>query len=462
MRALSRGPAALLAALATAALLSPDMLAAQRAPSPALRAGATAARAAADDSLTTSYEVGGIRVVHRRTPANDIVAANVYLLGGVRQLTSANAGIEPLLLDASERGTRTYSKDRLRRLTARLGSAIVIDPSADWTSFGLRSTVANFDSTWMVLASRLMEPTLDPAEFALAKEQFLSAVRQRRDSPDALVTFLADSFAFAGHPYAIDPAGTDRSIGALTTAELRKYHDAEIVKSRMLLVVVGNVPRAKVEALVGRTLAKLPAGTYAWSLPDTLSTRNTGVTIEPRTLPTNYVLGYYAGPPAGSRDYQALRIATAVLSGQLFGEIRSRRNLTYAVEAPFVERALAAGGLYVTTVSPDTTLRIMREQIEALQQGMIDARALDRLVQQFLTQYFLGNETNAEQADFLARAQLFRGDYRIAERFVDELHAVTPQDVQRVARRYIRNVRFAYIGDPGKLSPTTIAGFGAM
>ena len=461
MRASLRGPAVLLAVMVSSAIVAtPGALHAQRTPTRAL--AATPARAAADDSLTTSYDVGGIRVVHRRTPANDIVAANIYLLGGVRQLTPENAGIEPLLLDASERGTRTYSKDRLRRLTARLGSAIVIDPSADWTSFGLRSTVANFDSTWMVLASRLMEPTLDPAEFALAKDQFLSAVRQRRDSPDALVTFLADSFAFAGHPYAIDPAGTERSIGALTTADLRAYHDARIVKSRMLLVVVGNVPRARVEALVGRTLAKLPAGDYQWTLPDTLTTRNTGITIEPRTLPTNYILGYYAGPPAGSRDYQALRIATAVLSGQLFGEIRSRRNLTYAVEAPFVERAVSAGGLYVTTVSPDTTLRIMQQQIEALQQGMIDEHALDRLVQQFLTQYFLGNETNAEQADFLARAQLFRGDYRIAERFVDELHAVTPRDVQRVARRYIRNVRFAYIGDATKLSPTTIAGFGAM
>jgi zinc protease len=305
-----------------------------------------------------------------------------------------------------------------------------------------------------------MEPTLDSAEFALAKEQYLSAVRQRRDSPDALVTFLADSFAFNGHPYAIDPVGTEASIAGLGVGQLRRYHDHEIVKSRILLVIVGDVPRSRVEQLVSRTLAKLPAGDYAWTLPDTLTTRNPGLTVEQRDLPTNYVLGYYAGPPASSRDYQALRIATAVLSGQLFGEIRSRRNLTYAVDAPFVERALAAGGLYVTTVSPDTTLRIMRQQIEALQQGMIDERSLDRLVQQFITQYFLDNETNAEQADFLARAQLYRGDYRAAERFVDELHAVTPLDVQRVARRYIRNVRFAYIGDPKKLSAMTIAGFG--
>jgi zinc protease len=417
------------------------------------------ARIAQHDSITTSYEVDGIRVIHRHTTANDVVAANIYLLGGVRQLTSRNAGIEALLLETSERGTRDYTKERLRRGVARLGSQFVIEPTADWTVFGMRSLPTTFDSTWAILASRLMRPTLDPGEVALAKEQFVSAVRQRRDSPDALVSFMADSFAFSQHPYATEPVGTEESISSITVADLRRYHAEQMVKSRMLVVVVGNVPRERVEGAIRRTIGTLPAGSYAWALPDTLPARAAGIAIEPRDLPTNYILGYYLGPPAGSRDYQALRVAAAVLSGQLFSEIRSRRNLTYAVDAPFVERALAAGGLYVTTVSPDTTLAVMRQQIEALQEGLIDADALGRLVQQFITEYFLNNETNAEQADFLARAHLYRGDYRAAEKFVDELRRVTPLDVQRVARRYMRNVRFAYVGDPNRLSPAAIRGF---
>ena len=180
----------------------------------------------------------------------------------------------------------------------------------------------------------------------------------------------------------------------------------------MLVVIVGNMSRAQVEKVITRTLAKLPTGTYRWTLPDSFRRERTGFAIESRPLPTNYILGYYLGPPAGSKDYQALRVAAAVLSGQLFAEIRSRRNLTYAVDAPFVERAIASGGLYVTTVSPDTTLALMRQQIMALQQGTIDREALERLVQQFITEYFLNNETNAEQANFLARAQLYRGDFR--------------------------------------------------
>ena len=416
-------------------------------------------KVALHDSLTTMYEVGGVRVIHRLTPANDVVAANIYLLGGVRQTTDDNAGIEPFLLEASDRGTRDYAGERVRTTLSRLGSSIVVDAETDWTMFGLRSTRAGFDSTWSVLASRLMHPTLDSSQVQLVREQFVASVRQRGDNPDALVAFIADSFAFSGHPYARSTIGTERSVARLTVADLKRYHTEQVLKSRLLVVIVGNIPRTRVERLISRTLAKLPAGDYAWRLPEEFPARPPGFALEPRSLPTNYILGYYAGPPAGSKDYQALRIAAAVLSGQLFAEIRSRRNLTYDVDAPFVERAIATGGLYVTTVSPDTTLALMRQQVTALQQGTIDREALERLVQQFITQYFLNNETNAEQANFLARAQLYRGDFRIADLFVDELREISPEDVQRVARQYIRNIRFAYVGDSQRLSPRVLRGF---
>jgi len=416
-------------------------------------------KASLHDSLTTTYEIGGVRVIHRLTPANDVVAANVYLLGGVRQINDDNAGIEPLLLEASDRGTLEYAGENVRTMLSRLGSSIVVDPETDWTVFGLRATRGGFDSTWSVLASRLMHPTLDTGQVKLVREQLLAAVRQRGDNPDALVSFIADSFAFSGHPYARSTLGTERSLARLTVGALRRYHDEQIVKSRMLVVIVGNISRAQVEKAIMRTLATLPTGNYRWTLPDTLPERGTGFAIESRPLPTNYILGYYLGPPAGSKDYQALRVAAAVLSGQLFAEIRSRRNLTYAVDAPFVERAIASGGLYVTTVSPDTTLALMRQQIMALQQGTIDREALERLVQQFITEYFLNNETNAEQANFLTRAQLYRGDFRVADLFVDELREVSPEDVQRVARQYMRDVRFAYVGDSLRLSPRALKGF---
>jgi hypothetical protein len=48
---------------------------------------------------------------------------------------------------------------------------------------------------------------------------------------------------------------------------------------------------------------------------------------------------------------------------------------------------------------------------------------------EFITDYFLDNETNGDQANFLPR-QLYRGDWRRAAAFVDELRAVSPDDIR--------------------------------
>jgi len=445
-------------AIATAAAFFGRSLGAQ----PSLRASGAvmgSSVVAPADTSTSEFTVNGVRVILRRNTATDVIAANLFLLGGVQQLTPATQGIEAFLLAASERGTKRYPKDALRIATNKTGSVISIEPEDDWTVFGLHATRATFDSSWAIFADRVMNPTLDSSDVELVRAQLLAAASQQRLHPDAELRIVADSLMFAGHPYSLSTEGTERSIASISRPELQNYLTTQFVKSRMLLVVVGNVERPRLEQLVAATLGKLPPGNYRWTPPPPVRGDRRALVVESEQLPTNYIIGYYAGPPASSTDYNALRIATAILSGRFFTEIRSKRNLSYAVDAPFVERAVATGGVYVTTVAPDQTLTLMHDEIEELQNELVDPAGLRRLVLQFITDYFLKNETNADQAAFLARAALYEGDYQAANRFVDDLRRIRPEDVRRVARQYMHNFRFVYIGDPTKLSKAYLSNF---
>ena len=411
------------------------------------------------DSLTTRFTVDGITVIHRRTNTS-LFVANLYLLGGVHLATPQTAGLEPMLLELTERGTRKYPGEALRRAMARTGSAIGVAAADDYTVFGLRTTTERVDSTWSIYADRLLAPSLTPADFEFVKQNRIAALAQRADDADAQLEYLADSVAFAGHAYALSSVGTDRSVSSLTLDQLREFHRTQLVKSRMLLVIVGDLPRARIERLVGSTLGTLPEGTYRWRVPDALGPRNgTNVHIVSRRLPTNYILGQWSGPPAGDADVPALRVANAVLQGMLFQEVRSRLNLTYAVEARFRDRGVTAGGLYVTTTRPDETLRVMKAQLRFLQDETLRTEALGPLVQQFITEYFLDNETSGAQADFLARAELYRGDFRAGDRFVAELRAVTGEDIRRVVNKYMNNLRFTYLGNPSQVNRFALMGF---
>jgi zinc protease len=423
-----------------------------------LATSAAVATAQSVDTTTTQFEVNGLKVILRRNAATDVVAANLYLLGGARQLTPATQGIEALLFAASERGSRKYPGPRLRQELARLGSQINISLNEDWTTYSLKAIRSTFDSSWAIFSDRLLAPTLTQADVDLVRSQMVTNAQRSDISPEALLSRLADSLTFAGHPYGMSTEGTVASLTGLGPPQLREYLQRTFVTSRMLLVVVGNVDRPRLERLVASSIATLPKGDYAWKAPPPLSGRK-ALAIREVPLPSNYILGYYAGPPAGTDDYNALRLATAVLSGRFFTEIRSERSLSYAPDAPFVERAISTGGVYVTTVDPNAALHIMQDEIERLQTELIDRDGLDRLVEQFITEYFLKNETNSDQASFLARAAIYQGDYHAAERFVSDLRRISPEDIRRVARTYIKNFSFAYVGDPSRLDRALINRF---
>jgi zinc protease len=423
-----------------------------------LVAPVAASTAQSIDTATTQFEVNGLKVILRRNAATDVVAANLYLLGGARQLTPPTQGIEALLFAASERGSRKYPGPRLRQELARAGSQINIALNEDWTMYSLKAIRSTFDTSWTIFTDRLLAPTLTQADVDLVRSQMVTMVQRSDIDPEALLNRLADSVTFAGHPYGMVTEGTAASLTGLGPPQLREYMQRTFVTSRMLLVVVGNIEKQKLERLVASSLATLPRGDYVWKAPPTLIAKK-ALAIREVSLPTNYILGYYAGPPAGTEDYNALRLATAILSGRFFTEIRSKRSLSYAADAPFVERAIATGGVYVTTVDPNTTLSIMRDEIAQLQTELIDREGLDRLVEQFITEYFLKNETNSDQASFLARAAIYQGDYRAADRFVSDLRKVRPEDIRQAARQYIRNFSFAYVGDPSRLNRSLIDRF---
>jgi len=65
--------------------------------------------AVALSTLTSSFDVSGVQVILRQSTANNVVAANLYLLGGARQINQSNAGIESLLLEVSESGASSQN-----------------------------------------------------------------------------------------------------------------------------------------------------------------------------------------------------------------------------------------------------------------------------------------------------------------------------------------------------------------
>ena len=417
------------------------------------------------DSTTTEFEVDGVRVIHRANFATDVVAASIYLLGGTRQLTAETQGVEAMLLRAAEYGSAAYPGARSREAWGDTGSELSIEPDADWTRYAFRGVRAEFDRSWDVFADRVVRPQLAERDVAVVRGRLAASLRHRRASPDGLAFLLGDSVAYAGHPYALSPGGTEASLARLDSAALARYHRAHVVRSRLLVVVVGGVDSATVAAAVARSLAALPAGSYVWTLPDAppvaRPARGAGpvVSYVARPAQTNYVLGVFHGPSADAPDAPAFRLAAALLGGRLNRAVREERGLSYAAYAPYYDRGRTAAAVYVSTVAPERALDVMRAQLDSTRRDATLAGSMQFFTQQFVTGHIGSNMTSDAQGDALARAALLLGDWRRASREMDALRRVSAGAVRAAAARYLTGARWVYVGDSTRARRTAFEGF---
>jgi len=401
----------------------------------------------------------GIKVIHKPVTANDVVAVRLFLKGGSAAITPANAGIENLLAQTITRGTATYSKDAFSALATATGTEVGGAPSLDYTAFFVQSVRQHFNDAWDLFTQAALHPTFPSEEVQQVREQIVNDLKQHADDPDSHLTHIADSVLYAGHPYAAEPEGTPESIAKLGRDDLAQWHKRRMAKANLLLVVVGNVARPDLESKIAAAFGGLPAtGGAALTVPALTSAKST-VTVVQRELPTNYVLGLYPAPGRGSPDYPALQLATRLLSERLFEEIRTKRNLTYAVSSGLSGARQSKGSLYVTAVDPDTTVKVIFTEVRKIRTERAATNRLRETINEFITSYWMGQETNMGQATSLGNWELTGAGWRNASTFVDRMAAVTPADVQRVSSRYLKNARFVVIGDPKKVTTAIFTSF---
>lgn len=419
---------------------------------PILLAPVLLAAPAGAQSAVSEFQTGGLDVILKRIQNTPVVSAVLYLKGGSAVLKPEQAGIESFLFTAATRGTENYPKERLNALLERMGTGLGVDAQFDYTGLTMRCLREHFDASYDIFADVVQHPEIDSAEVEIVRQQMLTGLKQETENPDGYVFRIANNLFYAGHPYEIYYRGTEESVGAFSRGDLLAYHRRSFVKSRMLLVVVGDIDRKDLEARIGATLAALPQGSYTPpDLPAVLEREGARIEIVEREIPTTYIRGVHAAPPITSPDFYPFTIATSILRDRLFEEVRTKRNLSYAVSSGHAQRRTNYALVSFNTTAPDTTLKVIFEQVERLKNEPIPEKELKSQISLFITRYFLRLETAASQNEFLARYEIVGDGWEETERFVDMLRRVGPGDVQRVARKYMRNYHFGILGDPEKV-----------
>ena len=413
------------------------------------QAAAPARTAPASNRTTTDFATGnGVKTIHRMVTGNEVLAVQVYFRGGTRNISEKNAGIESVLFDVASEGTKNFSKSEINRELARMGTIIDAASGYDYSVMAMRCVRQNFDRSWQLLSDMILNPSFDEKEITLVKDQIINALRQQNDSPESSVAQLSNKLLYASHPYYNPPDGTVESVGSLTSADIKAHHARLLQTSRMLVVVVGNVTPEELKSKVESSFGKLPRGDYKSEAPPLFAKASTvDFQVIERPVATNYIRGTFAAPPLESADYAPFSITINILQQLFFQEVRVKRNLTYGADASLLTNGANSAYISVTTPKPNEALRVMFEQTEFLQRQVIREEGLKAIISGFLTNYYTKLETNDAYAAKLAEYELLGGDWRRLRAWKDEVNKVTPEDVNRVSKKYLKNFHFAAMGD---------------
>ncbi|CAN5593442.1 pitrilysin family protein [soil metagenome] len=401
--------------------------------------------------LVTEFDVNGLKVLVKRRQHAPTVAAGLFIRGGARNINDKNAGIENMMLEVATEGSKNFPREVLRKELSRTGSSVGSASSSDYSVISLASTRRNFDRSWDIFTDLILNPTFTDSDIGQVRERIITGLREQETDNDNYLQILQDRIIYSNHPYSNDVRGTIETVGKFTAKDLREYHQKVMQSSRLLLVVVGDVDPHALQKRITATLGKLPRGEYKEQPYPALDFSKATLDITSRTLPTNYIQGVFNAPSLNNPDYSAMRVAVAILQGLVYSEVRDKRQLSYLPNAELGSSSANTANIYVTAVDANQAVSVMLDQINNLKNKQINKEIISGVAEHFLTTYYLGQETNAAQAAELAKYELIGGGWRNAFDFLDKVRQVTPEQVQAVSKKYMKNIRFVVVGNPAAI-----------
>ncbi len=402
---------------------------------------------AAAQNPTVEFNVNGLKVLLRQTQKETLVMT-MYFRGGTSNYQSSNAGIEAMALSgAVECGTSQYTADQFNDETDEYGLHLAGVVNDDYGAIKLACISRYADKAWNLFSAAIASPIFETQKFNLLKEQKIGELKASLSSPDARLTRLAQEFAFAGTPYAINPEGTPVSLQSFTRDAVKDYYNNVLLnKNRMFLVVAGNITKEDLEKKISTSFVSIPAKPYQAAKVASPRFAEETAKIEPRAIATNYIAGIVNAPLISSDDYPAFRLGVTILHSYLYDVIRLEKQLSYAPYASMSEGKISYVTMYASTTQPGEVIASMRTVLSQLKSRVYSEKLIDNIRKGFLLSYTKRQELMTDIVDLLGDAEIM-GDWKLGENLVSRMSKVNAENVRAALAAYATNIKWAYIGD---------------
>ncbi|MBM3818237.1 MAG: insulinase family protein [Acidimicrobiia bacterium] len=405
-----------------------------------------------------------------RTVEHTTVPVVTFVLlvdGGAAGDPRGREGLAAITADMVDEGTGGLTAIDVSDALARLGAVYDADVGADATTFMLM-TLSRFAARGATLLADLVtRPALTEPDFSRVRQLRLDRLKQMKDLAPAVAerTFLR--LMYGDHPYGHLAIGTADAVGATSRDEVEAFHRRTFRPRAATLVVAGAHTHAELLDIADRAFGAWPDEGGETPLPHAPigngARPGARIVIVPRegAAQSEMRIGHLA-VARNTPSYHALLVMNAVLGGQFVSRVnmklREEKGYTYGARTGFDWRRGIAPFYLQASVHTAATADAVRDSLAELDaiRGSRPASSEElELAKASLTRGYPRNFETAQQvARSVAQLALYGLPDTYFEEFVPTVHAVTVDEVSRVAQQYIDPARATtlVVGDHAAVS----------
>ena len=388
----------------------------------------------------------GLRVLVAENHNAPLVSFRALVRSGADHDTQQTAGLASLTADLLEEGAGTRDGIRLAEDVGLLGGAL--GTGADWDAsyISLDVLARTSEEALSIFADVAARPTLPADGLERVRAERLNEILQQRNEPGAIAGKRFSHLLYGTGAYGNSVAGNAETVSKIGIDDVRRFHAQHYVPNNSSVVIAGDVDSTRVIELVTRALGDwqrggdVPRPTPA---PRAIDASRIYVIDRPQAVQSEIRVGHL-GVPRSCEDYFPLSVMNSILGGvfnsRLNLNLRERHGYTYGVRSQFAFRRNAGPFVVAAPVRNEVTRESVSEmltELRRIRQGDIESHELDETKSYLIGVFPASVQTASDVASRLVDMELYGLDEDYFDRYRENIAAVTKEDVERVAQKYL-------------------------
>ena len=403
------------------------------------------------DSVRCTVLPNGLTVLVRRDRSAPVVAIVTYVSAGYFDETDDVVGIAHVLEHMFFKGTPTRGVGEIARQTKAVGgylnAATIYDHTSYYTVLPASSFAAGLDVQFDAYANSL----IDADELARELEVIIQEAKRKADNPPAVATETLYELLHDVHRIRRWRIGREPGLRALTRESMLRFYRNFYHPGNTVLSIVGDVDVNDVMREVTQRYGTLPAGTPLRT-PGPVEEGTGGFRCREWSgdIGQTQVAFGWRTPGTLDEDTPGLDILSIVLAGgrasRLYRAVREKKLASSVSAYDYTPTSLGVFVVHAETPPESATdaARTIWAQLRALRDEGVSEGELVRAKRLYESRWIRRLEDMEGQANYLAEWQAL-GDWKRGDTYLRTALAVTTDELQQLAQRYLDPARAALV-----------------